>query len=92
MRLVTWVAAPRWISSTSKELPPSVSTSTDQAMAAPDCAFQRKGSLSTSANGSVARNAAINCTVLIYLAAVLTIWSMVYYLRKALPEIRAKAR
>ena len=30
-------------------------------------------------------------TVLIYLAAVLTIWSMVYYLRKALPEIRAKA-
>jgi cardiolipin synthase len=31
-------------------------------------------------------------TGLIYLAAVLTIWSMVYYLRKALPEIRAKAR
>jgi cardiolipin synthase (CMP-forming) len=31
-------------------------------------------------------------TVLIYLAAVLTIWSMVYYLQKALPEIRAKAR
>jgi cardiolipin synthase (CMP-forming) len=31
-------------------------------------------------------------TVLIYIAAVLTIWSMVYYLRKALPEIRAKAR
>jgi CDP-diacylglycerol--glycerol-3-phosphate 3-phosphatidyltransferase len=31
-------------------------------------------------------------TVLIYVAAVLTIWSMVYYLRKALPEIRAKAR
>jgi cardiolipin synthase len=31
-------------------------------------------------------------TVLIYLAAVLTIWSMAYYLRKALPEIRAKAR
>ncbi|MFY8084043.1 MAG: CDP-diacylglycerol--glycerol-3-phosphate 3-phosphatidyltransferase [Rubrivivax sp.] len=31
-------------------------------------------------------------TALIYLAAVLTIWSMVYYLRKALPEIRAKAR
>lgn len=31
-------------------------------------------------------------TVLIVLAAVLTIWSMVYYLRKALPEIRAKAR
>ena len=31
-------------------------------------------------------------TVLIYIAAVLTIWSMVYYLRRALPEIRAKAR
>ena len=31
-------------------------------------------------------------TGLIYNAAVLTIWSMVYYLQKALPEIRAKAR
>ena len=31
-------------------------------------------------------------TVLILLATVLTIWSMVYYLRRALPEIRAKAR
>ena len=31
-------------------------------------------------------------TVLILAATVLTIWSMVYYLRKALPEIRAKAR
>jgi len=31
-------------------------------------------------------------TVLIYVAAVLTIWSMVYYLQKALPEIRAKAK
>ena len=31
-------------------------------------------------------------TVLIYVATVLTIWSMVYYLRKALPEIRAKVR
>jgi cardiolipin synthase (CMP-forming) len=30
-------------------------------------------------------------TVLIYASAVLTIWSMVYYLQKALPEIRAKA-
>ena len=29
-------------------------------------------------------------TALIYLASLLTIWSMVYYLRKALPEIRAK--
>ncbi len=31
-------------------------------------------------------------TVLIYVAAVLTIWSMIYYLQKALPEIRAKAK
>lgn len=31
-------------------------------------------------------------TVLIWLAAILTVWSMVYYLRRALPEIRAKAR
>jgi cardiolipin synthase (CMP-forming) len=31
-------------------------------------------------------------TWLIWIAAVLTIWSMVYYLKKALPEIRAKAR
>ena len=31
-------------------------------------------------------------TVLILIAAVLTVWSMVYYLQKALPEIRAKAR
>jgi CDP-diacylglycerol--glycerol-3-phosphate 3-phosphatidyltransferase len=31
-------------------------------------------------------------TVLIWCAAVLTIWSMIYYLQKALPEIRAKVR
>jgi cardiolipin synthase (CMP-forming) len=31
-------------------------------------------------------------TGLIYVAAVLTIWSMIYYLRRALPEIRAKVR
>ena len=31
-------------------------------------------------------------TVLLAIAVVLTVWSMVYYLRKALPEIRAKAR
>ena len=31
-------------------------------------------------------------TVLIILSAVLTIWSMVYYLRRALPDIRANAR
>ena len=31
-------------------------------------------------------------TGLIYIACVLTIWSMIYYMRKAMPEIRAKAR
>ena len=31
-------------------------------------------------------------TWLVIIAAVLTIWSMVYYLQRALPEIRAKAR
>ena len=31
-------------------------------------------------------------TVLLVIAAVLTIWSMVYYLQKALPEIRAKVK
>ena len=31
-------------------------------------------------------------TGLIWLATVLTVWSMVYYLRKAIPEIRARAR
>jgi len=31
-------------------------------------------------------------TGLIYVASILTIWSMVYYLRRALPEIRAKVR
>jgi cardiolipin synthase (CMP-forming) len=30
-------------------------------------------------------------SVLIWVAAVLTVWSMVYYLRKAIPEIRAKS-
>jgi cardiolipin synthase (CMP-forming) len=31
-------------------------------------------------------------TALMIVAAVLTVWSMVYYLRKAIPEIRAKAK
>ena len=31
-------------------------------------------------------------TILLLIAAVLTIWSMVYYLQKAIPEIRAKAK
>jgi CDP-diacylglycerol--glycerol-3-phosphate 3-phosphatidyltransferase len=37
-------------------------------------------------------NTAFWGTVLIWIAAVLTIWSMVYYLQKALPEIRARVR
>jgi cardiolipin synthase (CMP-forming) len=28
--------------------------------------------------------------VLVWIAAILTVWSMIYYLQKALPEIRAK--
>jgi cardiolipin synthase len=31
-------------------------------------------------------------TVLIWVSAILTIWSMIYYLQKALPEIRARVR
>ena len=31
-------------------------------------------------------------TWLIWLSAILTIWSMVYYLQKALPEIRARVK
>ena len=31
-------------------------------------------------------------TVLIWIAAVLTVWSMAYYLQRALPEIRARVR
>jgi len=31
-------------------------------------------------------------TGLLVIAAVLTIWSMVYYLQKAIPEIRAKTK
>lgn len=31
-------------------------------------------------------------TVLIYIAALLTVWSMAYYLRKAIPEIRARVQ
>ena len=31
-------------------------------------------------------------TGLIWIAAVLTVWSMVYYLRKAIPEIRARVK
>lgn len=31
-------------------------------------------------------------TLLIWIAAILTVWSMVYYLQKALPEIRARVK
>jgi CDP-diacylglycerol--glycerol-3-phosphate 3-phosphatidyltransferase len=31
-------------------------------------------------------------SVLIWIAAVLTVWSMIYYLKRALPEIRAKVK
>jgi cardiolipin synthase (CMP-forming) len=31
-------------------------------------------------------------TWLIWISAVLTVWSMVYYLQKAVPEIRSKAK
>ena len=31
-------------------------------------------------------------TVLIWVAAVLTVWSMIYYLQKAIPEIRARVK
>ena len=31
-------------------------------------------------------------TWLIWLSAILTVWSMIYYLKKAIPEIRAKAK
>ena len=31
-------------------------------------------------------------TVLIWIASILTIWSMVYYMQKALPEIRARVK
>src|SRR6185369_4821622 len=41
IRLVTAVAAPRWISRYSSELPPKVSASTDQAMAPVSWPFQR---------------------------------------------------
>jgi cardiolipin synthase len=31
-------------------------------------------------------------TILILIAAILTIWSMIYYMQKALPEIRARVK
>jgi cardiolipin synthase len=37
-------------------------------------------------------DAAVWGTWLIFMAAVLTVWSMVYYLQKALPEIRARVQ
>ena len=37
-------------------------------------------------------NTPVWCTWLIWISAILTIWSMVYYLKKAIPEIRARAK
>ena len=31
-------------------------------------------------------------TWLIWISAILTVWSMIYYLQKAIPEIRARAK
>jgi cardiolipin synthase len=31
-------------------------------------------------------------TWLIWISAILTVWSMIYYLKKAIPEIRARAK
>ncbi|MFM8692907.1 MAG: CDP-diacylglycerol--glycerol-3-phosphate 3-phosphatidyltransferase, partial [Limnohabitans sp.] len=31
-------------------------------------------------------------TVLVWMAAALTVWSMVFYMQKALPEIRARVK
>jgi CDP-diacylglycerol--glycerol-3-phosphate 3-phosphatidyltransferase len=31
-------------------------------------------------------------TVLIWIASILTFWSMIYYMQKALPEIRARVK
>src|SRR5665647_3158169 len=62
-RLVTAVAAPRWISMYRSELAPRVSTSTDHAIAPANSAFQRMDSASSSAIGSVTTRAAKSCTV-----------------------------
>ena len=61
-KLVTAVAAPRWISRYSSELPPSVRASTDQAMAPASCPFHCMASLSSRASGNVTTNAAASCT------------------------------
>ena len=64
IRLLTRVAAPRWIIMYSSELPPSVSTSTDQAIAPISDGVVTTASLSSSASGSTTTKAAISCTML----------------------------
>ena len=64
IRLVTRVAAPRCTSMYSSELPPSVSTSTDQAIAPSNAGVAWIASVSSSASGSTTTKAAISCTVL----------------------------
>ena len=59
-RLVTAVAAPRWISRYSSELPPRVSTSTAQAMAPRKGPFQVMASCSSQLRGNVTTRAASN--------------------------------
>ena len=46
----------------------------------------------TAASAPPSQARAICAGVACFCPAILTIWSMVYYLRKALPEIRAKAK
>src|SRR4051812_49010256 len=64
IRLVTCVAAPRWISRYSSELPPSVNASTDQVIAPISCGCHTTGSASSSASGNVTTSAANSCTAL----------------------------
>lgn len=63
IRLATRVAAPRWISRYSSELPPSVSTSTDQANAPISSGCGTTGSASSRASGAVTTNAATSWIV-----------------------------
>ena len=64
-RLVTDVAAPRWINRYSSELPPSVNASTDQASAPSSGALKCTASVSSNkASGAIKANAARFCTKL----------------------------
>eukprot|EP01137_Pigoraptor_chileana_P013822 Opistho-2@67766 len=57
-KVVTDVAAPRWISRYSSELPPNVSASTDQAIAAAISPLQAMASVSSKASGKATSSAA----------------------------------